>query len=1776
MKGELQGRVVYLEPNDFRNQIGASYGSGDNVYWRPEDLSIAVDLQVIIPDRNSCGSDIYENFNVTINSKEGDSRWTSFFRGTEINGEPYLTDSFTDISYQEISQNRAGSKEALGIKSIDIQFDAHFYPVVKMRLVDVRGASLMMPAEANFEEKEKVCQEFFNALFHFPYPRFALSIKGFYGTRVTFMLAVNDFQSAFNSQTGNFDVEVSFIGHMYGLYTDIPMSCLLVAPYMGAGTDTVSPYWRAQTSKNGAFFFCDGSPIPTFKKFFLLCQDLPDKFKLIYSEEGESFENLKEVESLMNEERAVVNLRSEYEDIIKDIKTVNLEKDCKVVTINGYNVYFINSNSYSLPSAEKFKSDYVSYLDICGEGKSISLPKGFGETDSLLWGKNNIDVNNSILVAAKPSTTEGAEKEYVINDSNPLYDIVSGISESLKCADYANKYAFTVEVDEEFIGRLDSRITKINEEKDKKMGESSEELNELTKKLLGFAPTIENIIRMTFAHIDAFMHEYYNLLDAFKGNSAIRKSTNFKTLQGQKITDDVDARGGDYTYPPFPGFFQDDEKTGERVRKYPGTINELSKGLYEVNFVERIFRAIDAAESDMIESAADIARKNSEPATKKKDEWVPLSVLDATEDKNPYGRFTVSAGENYINKLLVFIWNRFNTACAYTKAYEKDGIRTFPVGSEIENFWSIHGDNIVNCSNTELTQIKQCIDDIIGENSTKNILKVINKNKKSNIDFTEYSTFAFKSAHYIVPEENSWILAKMSNLPITFDVKTSWDYKVDKGFLSNVYHKDCFKDEDNVTVCNQKNINEHTKNRRSAREEWTENAAIENRTHGQYMFPILQFYDENYAPCNFFSDMSGELTNIGFLSSFIGTTDIYRFSKKDSSIRRIPKVFALYLGSLLRNNVENFNIDKEGYYNLSADSKIAKESNGFETADIKKRDENDGLGKYYSRWAAEYGVNKFKALFDSAYKKDFRFYTSYKDNTPSGRGRIKDSGYYTIQNCATNYTSDKDSSINEYTKEMVDLASSMVTVLSLYPANEKMTPRFKNIVSFFRRLKNKIEEETKNSNNATATASEGNTDEIANAKERGFAKIEAKEQMYYTLKNLYDKWLSCYNRDRFKLSDPENDRDKSIKKNAGKLPCTEHVSEVQCFMYVDTFYQNIGDKLLINPYKVAELIGNLENRSVMQFIADIAQENKLLFIALPVFSNMYDSDTIGSIFTPQSIYGENEFTSKADNSRGIGNTYVLMYTHEPSHFNGTDRNKNTPEFKKDKLVFSKDTKIVTLNELQQDGKNYTIPAFGVTFSKQDQMYFKNINVNMANPKETDISIANKFILADSERRGDSRLSPNTVGQDLYSIYSNRSYECSVDMMGCANIMPLMYFQLNNIPLFNGAYLIYGVKHHIENGSMTTSFTGIRVSSNAIPINPNVIDVESLLNNLKRSESGAGSGMDNITIGEGSAYQGSVSSEMQVIDNAGNVLNESDGVSTTPMEYDEKLPVLNIPKGIKYFKEHGVKAPWISGTIYPYSVVNFEKGTGACAQSVKDFLRAALSYDAHVKNISTCNGFACSNQIERWGYKKIAEINNNKTILKFRGPFEPGDICCSRRPGTTLNQEKGSGENYGHIAIFDGNTFVSDCVQTGVYANGIASKTTNGYILYRYKGPVIPPDFCTVISFDIEEGITVRKSSEGRSNDGEIIENGRNIIIKNPHMAEGKCDIYFQGVSDGAGISAEVISYNGDNDSGRILSNAVTILQNKKEALVSLCSDDIGKKVVIKFAKKINFFQSIFG
>ena len=284
-----KNRLVYIEPNDIaKEKLRNASPNLTNVVWDAEDYNIYVDLQVVCPNRDDCGQE-------TVGL--GNNNYISLLEGVKLNSYSEvgnLTTNFTDISYSEIKNNSVSDKEALGITSIDITFDAHFYPKVNINFTDVRAYSLFMPAEESYKEELKtkayetidektgnrlydergrVYTNFFSSLFHFPYPCFLLTVKGFYGTKVTFRLAVDTFRSALNSATGNFDVSISFIGYMFGLYTDIPMSYVLCSPYVGEldysleeGSLVRSKYWN-QRIADGAFKTKQGETVPTFLEF---------------------------------------------------------------------------------------------------------------------------------------------------------------------------------------------------------------------------------------------------------------------------------------------------------------------------------------------------------------------------------------------------------------------------------------------------------------------------------------------------------------------------------------------------------------------------------------------------------------------------------------------------------------------------------------------------------------------------------------------------------------------------------------------------------------------------------------------------------------------------------------------------------------------------------------------------------------------------------------------------------------------------------------------------------------------------------------------------------------------------------------------------------------------------------------------------------------------------------------------------------------------------------------------------------------------------------------------------------------------------------------------------------------------------------------------------------------------------------------------------------------------------------------------------------------------
>jgi hypothetical protein len=84
----------------------------------------------------------------------------------------------------------------------------------------------------------------------------------------------------------------------------------------------------------------------------------------------------------------------------------------------------------------------------------------------------------------------------------------------------------------------------------------------------------------------------------------------------------------------------------------------------------------------------------------------------------------------------------------------------------------------------------------------------------------------------------------------------------------------------------------------------------------------------------------------------------------------------------------------------------------------------------------------------------------------------------------------------------------------------------------------------------------------------------------------------------------------------------------------------------------------------------------------------------------------------------------------------------------------------------------------------------------------------------------------TQSVSLYNLYKNRSYTCSISMMGNALIQPTMYFNLRYVPMFYGAYYITEVNHSISQGEFSTDIVGVRQATAALS------KIDDYLQNLK--------------------------------------------------------------------------------------------------------------------------------------------------------------------------------------------------------------------------------------------------------------------------------------------------------------------------------------------------------
>jgi hypothetical protein len=313
-----------------------------------------------------------------------------------------------------------------------------------------------------------------------------------------------------------------------------------------------------------------------------------------------------------------------------------------------------------------------------------------------------------------------------------------------------------------------------------------------------------------------------------------------------------------------------------------------------------------------------------------------------------------------------------------------------------------------------------------------------------------------------------------------------------------------------------------------------------------------------------------------------------------------------------------------------------------------------------------------------------------------------------------------------------------------------------------------------------------------------------KFQLYKTCKNINDKWLGgVTNIDNiiFQCGAPTTSVDIGLMKKYRNNDVRTRL--IDSFRFMDRAFKDIGDLFYINPTPVNDYLMNSPTTSVFDAISQLISSNKFTFTPLPTFINYKDENKLASMFDTNPNY------DKAIENGICGPSFVSVYAGDTSKhldFGDSEYPNDGIDFQcggKDKgeILNIPGDFIGESNDFEND-----VAVFAVNYSQQNQNIFKDITLDQSEFSETDESLK---ITDDIAHKGTEN-NVSLGGQNIYNVYSVRSYKAEVEMMGNAMVQPMMHFQLNNIPMFHGGYMITRVKHSIKPNHMSTNFSGTRV------------------------------------------------------------------------------------------------------------------------------------------------------------------------------------------------------------------------------------------------------------------------------------------------------------------------------------------------------------------------------
>ena len=1518
-------RIRYIEPN-YTNSIPMQGPRGLHNYEfeNPlEDYCIFVNLKVEVKGRAIRSDYVTDNKTYSLNyySEQGKES-VSFLQGSKYSGKSNavngkdvysLTTNYTNRLYindllkrdnNGIVNETNASTEMFGINSIDIQYNNWMVPEVTIKFTDVRGASLFAVEEArhhltgnndvNGSIDPTVEGSFFKCFFTFPYPKFTLCVKGFYGQPVAYDLTCSDFRASFNSESGNFEATAKFIGYAFSFLGDVMMNALMAAPFSDyLGKD----YWDSKIASND-FTVKDANG-----------QDVPMMTL------GEIIAN---VGSAMEEASGMVQSSPEVQE------SKNLESQNNQITgiTQAYQTFLstLNSTIDKAVGEHKIESGGFKFTIRDKNGLLAFIPNCEGDTftDKVShwytgWSENDAikDAYESLANAASGTSFEASVKKLDPTKIKPIaiYTGAKG-NDSLAYGDKLNGCEGLkngVKSNQEISKKLTvNGVTLINREdlhyaylfvdnnlegslKDAKEGvdasiqENQEAISEVTNKAiseaLGFSPTIEAMTRIIMAHFETLMYMLTNCARDIVSQKRTLESLGISRNQLADIGRNVSET--DLIVPPFPKVTKNysdngvDKQEESWVGEYSGqwTEKDIVNGL--LNGVNEMAKIISEAKSNDGEGGG------STRAVMK----FPLNPLDLILDKKPYGSIDFSDRSSFAGHVIVRMAEILGLADRkFIDAVGAENLGYVEAQNFIEYFKNPPKEFKTWINNTDIIttieKIGQCDESATPVSQYGKNNKYAWESRKTGPDYRNhlissswYLTEFHSKNETFVPIQNAsfnkisndlgtpvnGIYTKLNNVqdyittkPVSTGGGNSTSGKLiciesnvnrfstiinnqctdeklsklkeimlEEALFNLDDYKDFYREDEYVIASSDGSINEEEseEDENATPKELVAETDVDDYyekfsksdvfdsgevnadnyrvlllpgiSDGRHTDKVSVFGQKSYYD----RDIYGRaFTFLASLGEYIKYDEVFdKIQDKDNRFINVPYCSLLIIGALCNNFkdplAENVNFD------------INKLRN----------DVRNDLISFFRKWAE----TDFQKI-DSYLSISGDFYNYLRINNKEFNKKF-------INDNSNNYgAAENNSNGVKLSLNPNSYCALMISRLVLKPYTFVKTSHYYDTVDELVKIGENGEAKAfLNGFISALKENYGTTEEGTDAAVVSQAKDcdtdpDIKLALYRYLKLLYDKWVSG--------SNFENEF--TMKKFFGENPESTSQDD-RYFYFIDAYYNRIGNLILVNIGNVVNELINCQNQAengytLLSFLSSMYSANKCNFLCVQNFMDLSNEDNMRKMFKPVSMLDMD--------MPDVTPNFIVMYAYEKSSHldiqgSGGDYDYPDDSFsikaKKTGTGAEADKWPMPLNSGEDCG--YYIPAFGVSYGKQYQSYFQNVSVSMDSPMVTEQSIKAQFQIASQNNEsaknteGTATRSMVTMGQDLFTIYSNNSYTCELDMMGDAWVQPLMYFELLNVPMFRGTYLVEKVTHHIEAGQMKTHVVGVRMANTTTKI-----------------------------------------------------------------------------------------------------------------------------------------------------------------------------------------------------------------------------------------------------------------------------------------------------------------------------------------------------------------------